>query len=76
MRHVAGLKGASYSSIFCKSILCLRISIANFQTCAEEIPRGRVTSYSHIARLLGRCKQNLVLATVFNVRRRAPDMLF
>ena len=40
---------------------------ANFQTCEEEIPRGSVTSYGHIARLLGRGKLKPVFATLINI---------
>lgn len=40
---------------------------ANSQTCEEEIPRGSVTSYGHIARLLGRRKLNHFVVTLITI---------
>lgn len=40
---------------------------ANSQTCEEEIPPGSVTSYGHIARLLGRRKLNHVLVALVTI---------
>ena len=50
-----GAKGTfNCGDLSCGSNSLALISDADSKICVEEIPRGRVTSYGHIARLLER----------------------